>query len=127
MTAKDASLVLLPYHSCSYFPIAWYSFTYPEQMESCVSLGRKEGCKKIQISAELGIKLRTLWSKSRVLTNCTNHTCLCANMKLSPEIFTKFIFCYSNSEFIAANSFNVESKKISFIKTQYMLLNSYQN
>ena len=32
-------------------------FTYPERMESCVSLGGKEDCTNIQISAEPGIEL----------------------------------------------------------------------
>ena len=39
-------------------------------MEICVSIGGKEGHTDIQISAELGIELGTLWSEGRDLTNC---------------------------------------------------------
>ena len=53
----------------------WYSFTYPGRMESRVSLGGKEGCTNIWISAKPGIELGTLWSECRDLTNCTNHAC----------------------------------------------------
>ena len=38
-----------------------------------VSLGRKEGHTNVQISAEPGIELGTLWSEGRDLTNCANH------------------------------------------------------
>ena len=51
----------------------WYSFTYRGRMESWVSLDGKEGRTNIQISAEQGIELGTLWSESRDLTNCANH------------------------------------------------------
>ena len=42
-------------------------------MESWGSLGGKEGRTNVQISAEPGIKLGTLWSEGRDLTNCDNH------------------------------------------------------
>ena len=50
----------------------WYSFIYPRRMESWVSLGGKEGRINIQILAEPGIELGTLWSEGRDLTNCTS-------------------------------------------------------
>ena len=51
----------------------WYSFTYPWRMESWFGLGRKEDRTNIQISAKQGLKLGTLWSEGRDLTNCANH------------------------------------------------------
>ena len=38
-----------------------------------VSLGGKDGRTHIQMSAELGIELGTLWLEGRDLTNCSNH------------------------------------------------------
>ena len=45
----------------------WYSFTYPERMESWVGLGGKEGCTNIRISAKPGIELGTLCWEGRDL------------------------------------------------------------
>ena len=42
-------------------------------MESWVSLGGKERCTNIRISAKPGIEPGTLWSEGRDLTNCANH------------------------------------------------------
>ena len=42
-------------------------------MERWVSLGVKEGRTNIQISAEPGIELGTLWSEGIALTNCAKH------------------------------------------------------
>ena len=50
-----------------------YLFTYPGRMEKWVSLGEKEGRTNIQISAEPGIELGSLWSEGRDLTNCANN------------------------------------------------------
>ena len=50
----------------------WYSFTYPGSTESWVSLGEKEGRTNVQISANPGIELGTLWLEGRDLTNYSN-------------------------------------------------------
>ena len=50
----------------------WYSFTYPGRMESWISLSRKEGRTNVQISAESGIELGTLWS----CTDCADHAAI---------------------------------------------------
>ena len=52
----------------------WYSFTYPERMESWVSLGEKEGHTNIQISAEPGSNHAEIFClEGSDLTNCINH------------------------------------------------------
>ena len=49
-----------------------YSCTYPGKMESCVSLGRKEGCTNIRISAKPNMN-QVPRLECRDLTNCANH------------------------------------------------------
>ena len=46
-------------------------------MESWVGLDGKEGRINIQISAEPGIRLGTLWLEGRNFTNCDNHANFC--------------------------------------------------